>query len=223
MRKKFLNKIEFTQSTYISSSLEEPSYPHLFYPAHTAQSTIRLPEIALLGRSNVGKSSLINHLVKGGDRTKVSSTPGKTQTINFFLVDESLLLVDLPGYGYAKVAKHVQTKWTPSLENYLKSSRPLALSLLLIDIRRGPSSEDLLMARWCAEFKKPLAVVFTKNDQVKDGERTKTLNMSMELLDAETKIPIEIYILYSVHSKESRQALIYTINQFLSKHIAAHF
>lgn len=124
------------------------------------------PQVALAGRSNVGKSSLLNRLVGLKKMAKVSSTPGKTRALNFFLVNDRFYLVDLPGYGYAKVAKSMQAGWGKLIEGYLTSGKDLAGLVLLLDSRRDPTPEDLELLSWLAERQLPAMVVITKIDKV---------------------------------------------------------
>lgn len=140
-----------------------------------------LREIAFVGRSNVGKSSLINHLTRKTGLAKTSSTPGKTQHVNFFLIDDALCLVDLPGYGFAKVAKTKRAGWGDLIESYLADRPQLALIVLLCDIRHPPSEEDISFAQWASTLGHPIVVVFTKADKLLPvhtqlhGERNFTL------------------------------------------------
>lgn len=137
---------------------------------------VLLPEVAFVGRSNVGKSSLINDLC-GKKIAKTSSTPGKTQLINFFMV-EDLSIVDLPGYGYAKVPRHIEATWSETIQNYLEMRKELSLILFLIDIRRTPNAQDLQFVEWAQHYKKPLILVFTKIDKVSRSElETQTRNI----------------------------------------------
>ncbi|MBR5047781.1 MAG: YihA family ribosome biogenesis GTP-binding protein, partial [Eubacterium sp.] len=108
----------------------------------------RLPEVAFAGKSNVGKSSLINALMNRKSLARTSSQPGKTQTINFYKVNNELYIVDLPGYGYAKISKSVSEKWGPMIENYLHTSKMLRMVFLLIDLRHPPTKNDVQMYRW---------------------------------------------------------------------------
>lgn len=130
-----------------------------------------LPEIAVAGRSNVGKSSLLNDLFGTKNLVKTSATPGKTQLINFFSVNDETMFVDLPGYGYAEVPLSVRKKWGPMMEAYFQQREQLKLMLLLLDIRRIPNEDDLQMAEWALHHEIPLVLVITKVDKVKVNEK----------------------------------------------------
>ena len=136
----------------------------------------RLPEIAFVGPSNVGKSSLLNGLVGRKGTARVSKTPGRTQQLNFFRVDQRFDLVDLPGYGYAKVPKKLQDGFLRLVEGYLASSRHLKLLLLLQDCRRTPSENDLVFHRWLVDNEVPHAIVLTKSDKVGRGELARQMS-----------------------------------------------
>jgi GTP-binding protein len=125
-----------------------------------------LPEIAFAGRSNVGKSSLLNRLVGRRSLARVSRTPGRTREINFFRVNDRFVLADLPGYGYARISKERKAEWRPLLEGYLGRTPQLAGVVQLLDIRREPSDDDVLMLDLLAEMEMPTIVVFTKSDKV---------------------------------------------------------
>lgn len=129
-----------------------------------------LPEIAVAGRSNVGKSSLLNHLF-GAKLVKISSTPGKTRSLNFFSVDDKAHFVDLPGYGFAKVAKEEKRVWGELIETYLDQRVNLRLLLLLLDCRREPTEDDLQMLQWIEHRQIPSIAVITKIDKVKASYR----------------------------------------------------
>ena len=150
---------------YIASALESASWPRLLDPKGLA-----LPEIAFAGRSNVGKSTLINLLSEQKALAKISSTPGKTQRLQFFCYDERLLLVDLPGYGYAKASRSAREEWSQAIDRYLNERASLRLLLLLLDIRRTPSDEDLSLVSWAKEKALPLLPVFTKTDMLSKAE-----------------------------------------------------
>ena len=125
-----------------------------------------LPEIAFAGRSNVGKSSLLNTLVKRRAFARVSRTPGRTREINFFRVNNQFILADLPGYGYAKISKEKKADWKPLIEGYLRRTETLAGVVLLLDIRRDPSEDDMSMLDFLADVGVPTIVVLTKTDKV---------------------------------------------------------
>jgi len=149
-----------------------------------------LPEIAFSGRSNVGKSSLLNKLVKRKSLARVSQTPGKTREINFFAVNGQFLLVDLPGYGYARVSKEARATWRPLIEGYLSGSAQLRGVVQLVDARHEPTPEDREMLDYLAELGVPTVVVLTKTDKLRKGDVTpRTAEMSRALgLDAEQVI-----------------------------------
>ena len=130
----------------------------------------RLPEIAFIGRSNVGKSSLINRLVLRGRLARTSNTPGRTQLINFFLVNRRHVFVDLPGYGFARVPDAVRRSWGPMLERYLRERRSLRLVVLIMDIRRDPVGEDLDLLAWLHEQAIPVLPVLTKVDKMSKSQ-----------------------------------------------------
>ncbi len=134
----------------------------------------RWPEIAFVGRSNVGKSSLLNALLGHKRLAKVSATPGKTQTINFFAVNKRSFFVDLPGYGYAKVPQEIQRSWRSFIEAYLSQRETLRAVVLLVDARHPPTDLDATMHRWLASYGVPAIVVATKADQVPRGRRRAT-------------------------------------------------
>jgi len=150
-----------------------------------------LPEIAFSGRSNVGKSSLLNALVRRKALARVSATPGKTREINFFKVNRAFLLVDLPGYGYARVSKAAREGWRPLIEGYLTESTPLRGVVQLIDARRDPTAEDVQMLDFLADLGAPTIVALTKTDKLKKAEvagRVETLTRALGL-DPEQVIP----------------------------------
>ncbi len=132
--------------------------------------TGRRREFAFIGRSNVGKSSLINMLVARKGLAKTSSTPGKTQTINHFLVNDEWYLVDLPGYGYASVAKSKHRSWGPMIETYLRKRETLTTTLILLDARLDPQKIDVEFIQWMGEEGLPFALVFTKADKISKNE-----------------------------------------------------
>ncbi len=130
-----------------------------------------LPEIAVAGKSNVGKSSLINYFCNQNKLAKTSGTPGKTRLVNFFLINEAFYLVDLPGYGYAKVSKTEQESWGRMIEEYLVGSRNLKAIVILVDIRHNPTRDDLMMFNWAAQYAIPVICVATKADKIAKSKR----------------------------------------------------
>lgn len=146
-----------------------------------------LPEVAFAGRSNVGKSSLLNRLVRRKAFARVSRTPGRTREINFFRVNDKFILADLPGYGYARVSKERKADWRPLIEGYLRRTPTLAGVVQLLDIRREPSEDDISMLDFLAEIEVPTVVVLTKIDKVgrqaaaeRGEEIMKALSLSRE-------------------------------------------
>lgn len=135
-----------------------------------------LPEVAFAGRSNVGKSSLINSLLRRKKAARVSNTPGRTREINFFEVNGAFLLVDLPGYGYARISKEQRASWRPLIEGYLQGSPMLRGVVQLLDARRDPSDEDLQMLDFLAHVGTPTLVVATKIDKLRPAERDARIN-----------------------------------------------
>ena len=137
-----------------------------------------LPEIAFVGRSNVGKPSLINSMLNRKKLVKTSSTPGKTQMINFFDVNRELVFADLPGYGFAKVPKSVQKKWQELVEQYLLKRDNLRAVVLIVDIRRKPTDLDLHMQEWLEQYKVDYILVATKTDKLSQAEQSKQLKQT---------------------------------------------
>jgi|SRR5438270_1561736 len=146
------------------------------------------PEIAFLGRSNVGKSSLINSLLGVKGLAKTSSTPGRTQLINFFLINQAFYCVDLPGYGYARVPSEVKREWGPMIEKYLASRPNLVLSILITDSRHEPSKLDLLMRDWLTAQARPFVIVATKVDKLSGNQRRTNLSRASAVLGKENSI-----------------------------------
>jgi GTP-binding protein len=132
-----------------------------------------LPEVAFAGRSNVGKSSLINTLLNKKNLARISSTPGRTQTINFFRINQKFFFVDLPGYGFAHVPMEVKKKWKPMVEEFLSGDSRLKLVILIIDVRRDPNSEDATLLEWFRHYSLNFLVVMTKVDKVSRNEAGK--------------------------------------------------
>jgi GTP-binding protein len=140
------------------------------------------PQVAFAGRSNVGKSSLINALLNRSSLVKTSATPGKTQLINFFLINGDFYCVDLPGYGYAKAPKDVVDAWAPMIEAYLRDSPQIRTVVVLLDIRRGLDDRDRRLMKWLRHYGIASLIVLTKADKVKRGEMTKVRHLVAQQL-----------------------------------------
>ena len=150
------------------------------------------PEIAFAGKSNVGKSSLINALMNRKSLARISATPGKTQTINFYNINQELYLVDLPGYGYAKVAKGEKARWANLIEGYFGSQRNIGLVFQLIDVRHAPSADDLMMIDFLIDHEFPFVIVLTKTDKLSKtqlAQRLEALGEEIPMADQITMVP----------------------------------
>lgn len=145
-----------------------------------------IPEIALAGRSNVGKSSIINTLLNRRNFARTSQTPGKTRTINFYLINNEFYFVDLPGYGYAKIAKSEKEKWGGIMERYLESRQELCSIFLLVDIRHEPTADDKLMYEWIKHFGYNCVVIATKADKISRGQYQKHISIIRKKLQMES-------------------------------------
>jgi GTP-binding protein len=154
--------MKIISAEFITSASKPSQYP----PAN-------LPEIAFAGRSNVGKSSLINTLVNRKHLVKTSSTPGRTQLINFFNINETMVFVDLPGYGYAKVPQAVREKWGPMIETFLSKRKTLKGVVIILDVRRIPKIEDLDLIRWLDYYNIASILVITKADKLSKNKQLK--------------------------------------------------
>lgn len=142
-----------------------------------------LPEFAFAGRSNVGKSSLINKILNRKSLARVSGTPGKTATINFYNIDDTIHLVDLPGYGYAVRSQQEIAKWGTMIEDYLKNREELVQTILLVDSRHKPTKDDIMMLDWIRRYHSQAIVIATKTDKLKKSEIEKNLELIWETLE----------------------------------------
>lgn len=154
-----------------------------------------LPEIALAGRSNVGKSSLINCLIRRKNLARRSATPGKTQALNYYLVHANtpLYIVDFPGYGYAKVSKEMRAKWGQMIEEYLLQRHVLKLVLLVVDIRHQPTEDDAAMYEWLQYHQIPRVVIATKADKITKGKRDQHIKVIKRTLQLDAADPLVIF------------------------------
>lgn len=202
--------VKFTKAFFITSSLTEEEFPKTL----SSHGNILL-EIALVGRSNVGKSSLINHLLRREKLAKVSTKPGKTQTLNFFNIDDKISLVDLPGYGFAKVPKAIKTKWAKCIDAYLRTRSTLKLLILLLDSRRIPSEEDIQLILWAHAYEKPIIIVLTKFDKLRAKEKKPQKQKILNALQDMTELDDFNLLTYSTKNSHMRQVLINSINDSL--------
>lgn len=170
------------------------------------------PEVAFAGKSNVGKSSLINALMNRKSLARTSSQPGKTQTINFYNVNNSIYFVDLPGYGYARTSEHVKAQWGKMIENYLYKSRQLKAVFLLIDIRHKPSENDCVMYDWIRSHGYQPIIIATKLDKINRSQIQKQVKLLRETLKADKDARI---VPFSATTKQGREEIYEIIEEIL--------
>ncbi|MGG4491667.1 ribosome biogenesis GTP-binding protein YihA/YsxC [Metabacillus idriensis] len=171
--------MKVTSSEIVISAVKPEQYPDL-----------ELPEIALAGRSNVGKSSFINKLLNRKNLARTSSKPGKTQTLNFYIINEVLHFVDVPGYGYAKVSKSERDAWGKMIETYFTKRRQLCAAVLLVDLRHAPSKDDVMMYEFLKHYDIPTIVVATKADKIPKGKWQKHMKVVRETLNKDPNDPL---------------------------------
>jgi len=193
--------MKINQPEFVFSAVEVKDYPFHY-----------LPEIALAGRSNVGKSSLINNIVNRKKLAFTSSKPGKTQTINFYKMDNHFYFVDLPGYGFAKVSKEEKAKWGEMIENYLFNRSNLEGIILLVDARHKPTEDDLMMYNWLLDMNIPTLVVATKIDKVKRSKRKKQERLIKERLNL---TPFTPFTFFSAKTGEGKKEVFKFIGKFV--------
>src|SRR5215210_8792573 len=182
--------MKIASAEFIKSAFTEPDWPR-----------DPLPEIAFLGRSNVGKSSLINSLVGVRGLARTSNTPGRTQALNFFLINKRLRFVDLPGYGFARVPRNIRATWGEMATNYLAKRPELVLSIQIVDSRHEPTTLDLQLNEWLVANAKPRVVVTTKSDKLSQNELRKSLERVRRTMDAERVIA------YSATTRRGREEI----------------
>lgn len=191
--------MKVTSAEFIKSAFAEEHWP-----------TNPLPEIAFLGRSNVGKSSLINSLLGVRGLARTSSTPGRTQSLNFFLINNRFRFVDLPGYGYARVPRNVRSEWGEMATNFLAKRLGLVLSIQIVDSRHEPTTQDLQLKEWLQHHAKPRVVVATKSDKLSNNELRKNIERVRRVMNAEKVIS------YSATTGQGREELWRTIETAIS-------
>ena len=178
-----------------------------------------LPEVAFAGKSNVGKSTLINGIMNRRSYARVSSQPGKTQTINYYNINDSFYLVDLPGYGYATAAVKVKEQWGRMIENYLHTSQALRAVFLLIDIRHEPSNNDVMMFDWITAAGFTPIIICTKADKIKRSQLEKHKKMIRETIRAKSALGSEVslrMIAWSGLSKQGREEIYDLLEEILA-------
>ena len=192
--------MKIISAEFVTSAIKPSQYP----PAD-------LPEVAFAGRSNVGKSSLINVLVNRKRLVKTSSTPGRTQLINFFDINGSVTFVDLPGYGYAKVPASVRKKWGPMIETYLAGRKTLIGVVIILDIRRTPKKEENDLIAWLGHHSIAMIVVLTKADKLSKSKQAKQFTVIANSLEMD---PDQL-ILFSAKSRKGREDVWHAIENLL--------
>jgi len=197
------NSILFSQANFLGACLEKTQYPKLYL-----QRGIPYPEVAIIGRSNAGKSSVIQHLTQKKNLVHVSATPGKTQTINFFNIDDKLLLVDLPGYGFAKIPKELKKTWGEHLSQYLEDREQLRLIILVLDLRREElSEEDRQMIDWAKFYNKKILFLSSKSDKLSSSEKKQAELKRTQLLKNLMQSEDLYHLSYSIKDNPCRLSL----------------
>ena len=194
--------MRIVSAEYIISAVGPKQYPE-----------DRQPEIAFAGRSNVGKSSLINRLVNRKALARTSGAPGKTRHLNFYHINNSFYFVDLPGYGFAKVSKDIKSKWGEMIEGYLLNRETLRAVVHLVDIRHAPSKEDVQMHEWLKHYGIPTILVPTKADKIARGKRPKHFRLIRETLVPLPETPV---VVFSAESGLGKDELWKLISQTMS-------
>ncbi|MFB6467955.1 ribosome biogenesis GTP-binding protein YihA/YsxC [Cytobacillus sp. Hz8] len=193
--------MKVTSSEIIISAVKPDQYP---------EGT--LPEIALAGRSNVGKSSFINKMLNRKGLARISSKPGKTQTLNFYLINEILHFVDVPGYGYAKVSKKEREAWGKMIETYLTSRDQLKAVVLITDLRHPPTNDDVMMYDFLKYYDIPCIVIATKADKIPKGKWQKHLKVTEQTLDVD---PEDTMIIFSSETGEGKDKAWSVIESYM--------
>lgn len=171
-----------------------------------------LPEIALAGRSNVGKSSFINRIIGRKSLVRTSSKPGKTRTLNFYLINESFYFVDVPGYGYAKVSKKEREKWGKMMEEYFETREQLQLVVMIVDIRHDPTNDDLQMYEYVKYLNIPLIIIATKLDKIPKTKRKKHIQQLKKAFSANDDVNI---IPFSAETGENKDVVWKELEKYL--------
>lgn len=184
-------RVKVNQAEIVISAVSPKQYPETDFP-----------EIALAGRSNVGKSSFINTLIDRKNLARTSGKPGKTQTLNFYLIENCLHFVDVPGYGYAKVSKTERAKWGEMIETYITSRKQLKAVVSLVDMRHEPSKEDIQMYEFLKYYQIPVILVATKADKIPRGKWNKHVSVIKKALEFDTN---DDFIMFSSETKMGKE------------------
>ncbi|AYA77193.1 MULTISPECIES: ribosome biogenesis GTP-binding protein YihA/YsxC [unclassified Robertmurraya] len=193
--------MKVTSSEIVISAVKPDQYP-----------VEPIPEFALAGRSNVGKSSFINKMLNRKGLARISSKPGKTQTLNFYIVNEVLHFVDVPGYGYAKVSKKEREAWGKMLETYLTMREQLKAVLLIVDLRHPPTADDIMMYDFLKHYEIPCIVIATKADKISKTKRAQHLKITKEKLELH---PHDTIIQFSSETGEGKDKAWATIESYM--------
>lgn len=192
--------MKITSTEFVKSSFQEADWP-----------TDSQPEISFLGRSNVGKSRLINSLLGVRGLARTSSTPGRTQSLNFFSINNQFRFVDLPGYGYARAPREITAGWSEMATSYLAKRNQLVLSVHIVDSRHEPTNLDLQLHEWLQHNRKPQIIVATKSDKLSNNELRKSIERAQRVLK------VERVIAYSAVTRVGRAEVWHTIEEALAR------
>ncbi|HLR08547.1 MAG TPA: ribosome biogenesis GTP-binding protein YihA/YsxC [Bacillota bacterium] len=193
--------MKITKAELLISAVSQKQYPNE-----------RLPELALAGRSNVGKSSFINKMINRKNLAHTSSKPGKTRILNFYNINDTFLFVDVPGYGYAKVSKKERAKWGTMMETYFETRRSLKAVLLITDIRHDPTELDVQMYHYVKYFHHPVIVIATKSDKISKGRRDEHLQRAADILQLH---PDDIVIPFSAKTGDGKEIAWRNIKKYI--------
>ena len=194
--------MKVTKAEIVISAVSQKQYPE-----------DGLPEIALAGRSNVGKSSFINKLIQRKNLARTSSKPGKTQTLNFYRINDAFYFVDVPGYGYAKVSKKEREKWGQMMEEYFRFRETLRAVLLITDIRHEPTKDDVQMYDYLKYYEIPVVIIATKLDKIPKNKRDSFVKRTRTVLQAD---PQDVLIPFSAETGEGTEAAWSAIEKYLA-------
>ncbi len=193
--------MKVTSSELVISAVRESQYP-----------IDKLPEFLIVGRSNVGKSSFVNTLINRKNYARTSSKPGKTQTLNFYKINDDFYFVDVPGYGYAITDKKTQLKFGKMIEEYVANRKELKEVFMLVDFRHKPTEDDILMYKYLKYYKLRVTIVATKIDKISFGQREKYKNVILKTLELDPKDKL---VLFSSVTKDGKKEIYSTVEQYL--------